>query len=229
MVEWSAKLVLDNKKSPWHRVCAREALVICGDRRRIGTRCPPAQIGRCPGASGHGLDGGEAHAQLAPLTGVKDAVLSADRSVKAVVHGNGEHIVVHLAVQPKEFPAPFHATAGLQGIFQQVAEDDTQLSIGHPLQPLGEIQPDVHVHALLLTPGGVVGDHRAHRRVFAVSPGGGGDGIQQGGDKFLQLFRVGIRHLLDGGQLVAQVVALPTQLHLMLQHQPAVFLLLIHL
>lgn len=39
----------------------------------------------------------------------------------------------------------------------------------------------------------------------------------------------GIRHLLDGGQLVAQVVALPTQLRLVFHDQMAVFLLLVHL
>lgn len=136
---------------------------------------------------------------------------------------------MHLTAQLKKFPALLHAAAGLQGVFQQVAEDDAQISVGYPLQPLGEIQTDLHVQDLPLTPGGVVGDHRVHCRVFAVSPGDSGNGVQQGGDKLLQLFRVGIRHLLDGGQLVAQVVALPPQLGLMLQHQPAVFLLLIHL
>lgn len=34
---------------------------------------------------GHGLDGGEAHAQLAPLTGAKGAVLSADRLLSMVM------------------------------------------------------------------------------------------------------------------------------------------------
>lgn len=52
---------------------------------------------------------------------------------------------MHLTAQPKKFPALLHAAAGLQGVFQQVAEDDAQLSVGYPLQPLGEIQTDLHV------------------------------------------------------------------------------------
>ena len=132
----------------------------------------------------YGLNGAEPHVEVVALAGAVSPVLMFHMAVKAVVHGDGEHVKVHCAAQPHESSSLGHAAADLQSILQQVPENHTQLSVGCLLCLHRHVEPDVRVHATLPEQGGVVLDYGVDSPVFAVHLRCSWDGLEQDANIF---------------------------------------------
>ena len=139
------------------------------------------------------------------------AVFNLEDAIIAVIHGYEQQAAVNPGFQQNIFITVLHPPAGFFRVFQQIAENYTQVGIADMRIDRRDLHVYFHADVIPLSYSGVITDHSVDGAVLTIARGPVyRDRILQGvnvGSGFLCLTR--FQELTEKAQVMTQIMTLP--------------------